>query len=278
MIKLSQNTRLSYPLIQGSFNKRADLVDKTNRKIFCNLFELYRNDRRCDLRKIKSHYNATLPEDKDICFYPMKKKDYDDLGGCFCIDEDSDIINGYYIEMPVAKGKYLNILDLSSLMHESTHVLDYLMNPKYVANYRRMQEKNIFDKKYYKIYDELYDNTDAIIKYKKKELLEKIKVETEKRLKNVPSDEKIIFLTWLKYNLQMEYHAYSQDIKFARILKRLGKPVDEESLDDYNLIMLYPEKYAIVSNMLEEEIKKQRLIHASKFPVNKKSANINYNI
>ena len=55
--------------------------------------------------------------------------------------------------MPVNSKKKLNILELPSFMHESTHVLDYLFNPKYIANYRKMCEKNIYEKDYFKIYE-----------------------------------------------------------------------------------------------------------------------------
>ena len=32
----------------------------------------------------------------------------------------------------------------------------------------------------------------------------------------------------MKYCMEMENHAYCEDIKFARILKKLGKPTDKE--------------------------------------------------
>lgn len=258
MIKLSPNTRFSSFVANGSMSVRYNAAEKLNKQVFQRMLQLYENKNLCGIGVIKNSYNAILPERKNIQILPLPLKDYDEFGAGIKVEDERDYITGYSIEIPINKKKKMNILELSSFMHESTHILDYLLNPKYIANYRQMCEKNIYEKKYFSLYEKYYDNADNMIKNNKKQMLYLAEEETKKALKKVPIEEKLIFLNFIKYSMEMEYHAYSQDIKYARLLKKLGKPIDDESLDDYNKYMAYPEKIELVSRLIREEIEKIR--------------------
>ena len=148
----------------------------------------------------------------------------------------------------------------SSFMHESTHVLDYLLNPKYIANYKLMCEKHIYDKKYFSLYEKYFDNPEFMAQNDRNKMLELAELETRRGLKKISPDEKIIFLKFIKYSMEMEQHAYSQDVMYAKILQKLGKPIDKESLEDYTKYMAFSEKIDIVNKLIKEEIYKARKI------------------
>ena len=94
----------------------------------------------------------------------------------------------------------------------------------------------------------------------KSQLLKSAEIETRRKLKKIRSEEKLIFLNFIKYSLEMECHAYSQDAIYAKLLKNLGKPIEKECLFDYNQYMAYPEKIEIVNNLIKEEIEKNRAV------------------
>jgi len=258
MIKILPNTKFSYSLTKGSISSKTVLCEELNDKVFRRMLQLFEKKNSCGIGVIKNSYNGILPEKKYVEIAPLPIRDYDNSGGGVTIQDDKNTLKGYLIELPANKKKKLNILELSSFMHESTHVLDYLINPKYVANLRKMYEKNIFEKDYFEVYEKYFYSADCLQTGTKREILQKAEEETRKALKTIPDDEKIIFLNYMKYNMEMEYHAYNQDIKYARILQKLGKPIDNESLEDINKTMYFPEKIKLINQLLHEEISYQK--------------------
>ena len=259
MIKLSPNTRFSHNIARGSITQRTKLTEELNHKVFDRMLQLYGSKDSYGIDAIKNNYNSLLPERKKIGILPLPAKDCYEYNGGVVVDEaGNNVLSGYSIEVPTNKKKKLSILELSSFMHESTHILDYLLNPKYIANYRQMCEKNICDKKYFDIYERYFYNTEEMRNNSKDKMLKLAEEKTREALRRVSYQEKIIFLNYIKYSLEMEHHAYKQDYFYAKILKKLGKPVEEENLKDYNKYMAFPEKIEIVNNLIREEIAKIR--------------------
>jgi len=259
MFRLSPNTRFSYNLTRGSISSRTALCEELNGRVFRRMLQLFDKKNSCGIGVIKNSYNGILPENKYVEIAPLPVRDCNEYSGGVSFQDDKNTLKGYLIEVPVNKKKKLNILELSSFMHESTHVLDYLLNPKYVANIKNMYEKGIFDKEYYKVYEKYFYNENLSKTGSKKEVLRRAEEELRKALKDVPYDEKIIFLKYMKYNMEMEYHAYNQDIKYAKLLQDLNRPVDEESLEDINRVMYFPEKIKIINKVLQEEFAYQKI-------------------
>ena len=259
MIKISPNTKFSYNIAKGSISSRIKLSEELNTKVFQRMLQLYENKRACGIGAVKNSYNSLLPERKNIQVLPLPLRDYDEYGGGVRVEESrKNYISGYSIELPTNKKRKLNILELSSFMHESTHILDYLLNPKYIANYKQMCEKNIYNKKYFDIYYKYFYNTEDMIKNDKKDMLELAEEKTREQLKKVPSSEKLIFLNFMRYSMEMEYHAFNQDVMYAKLLQKLGKPVDKESLEDFNEFLAFPEKIKIINGLIKEELERSR--------------------
>ena len=252
------NTKFSYNLSRGAIPEKLKYCDEYNQRIFKRILQLYDSKTSCGIGVIKNSYNKFLPENKNIEISPLQARDYDEYGGGTRVEEISNCLIGYSIEMPVNTKRKLNILELPAFMHESTHVLDYLFNPKYIMNYRKMCEKNIFENDYFKIYEKWFYNTEEMLINNKKDMLRKAEEETRTALQEVPHEEKMIFLNYIKYSMQMEKHAYEQGVKFAESLLKLKKPVDKESLDDYGKRLCFKEKIDIINRLIKEELESKR--------------------
>lgn len=80
----------------------------------------------------------------------------------------------------------------------------------------------------------------------------------KRSVKKVSHNETMIFLNYMKYSMEMEHHAYNQDLLYVKILQKIGKPVDKENLEDYNERMAFPEKIKIINGFIREEFEKSR--------------------
>ena len=259
MIKLSPNTKFSNNIARGTIKQRKKLAEELNTKVFQRMLQLYGNKDSYGIDAIKNNYNSLLPERKNIRITALPQKDCIDYSGSVIVDENGEnVLSGYLMEIPANKKKKLSITDLSNFMHESTHILDYLLNPKYIANYRHMCEKNIYEKRYFDIYNKYFFNTEDMQNNDKNTMLKLAEEKTREGLRRVSHSEKIIFLNYMKYSLEMENHAYNQDVFYAKLLQKLGKKVDEECLEDHNTYMAFPEKIKIINKLIKEELDKLR--------------------
>lgn len=232
------------------------MAEKINQKIFGNTVKLYPDKKRnYPVEIIEECYNFCTPEKKVVMIEPIKISDSDDFAGGIKIMEKMKMYVGYIMELPVTKGNKINIKTLPTLMHESTHVLDFLLNPKFLKNDLDFFNSPLSEKcfKFYEKYFYKLNNNQ-----KPQQILKTAQDETYKFLKEIPIDKRIIFLNFMRYSMQMEEHAYKQDIHYSKILKKLGKPVDSEELVDYNKIFLFPEKIKIVEKLLAQTIKEER--------------------
>ena len=248
-------TKFSSAYTKGSLAQRFAFADKINEKIFGNTVKLYRGKRRnYPAEIIEECYNFCTPENKNILFEPVNFPHADKYTGCTEIIEKMGMYAGFVIELPFVGNRNINIKLLPTFMHESTHVLDFMLNPKFLKNDLDMTNSSLrtecvdfYEKFFYKF----IGNTPELT-------LETAYNETVKFLKKIPDYMKITFLNYMRYNMQMEMHAYSQDTHYARILKKLGKPVGKGELEDYNKTILYSEKIKIVEKLLAQTIKKER--------------------
>ena len=258
MIKLSHNMSFSYKISRGSMSSRIKTADELNTKVFNKMLQLYDRKSSFGINAIKSGYNSVLPEKKNIQILPLMSENSKFVGRTDIEEYKPNLLSGYTIQLPADKKKKFNIQYLSYLMHESTHILDYLLNPKYLANYKQMCERDIYAKNYFNLYEKYYYNTDEMKNNSKNKMLALAEEETRKSLRRVPHKDKLIFLNYIKYSMEMEFHAYNQDANYAKMLQKLGKKVDDSDLKNFNDFMAFPEKIEIVNKLIKEELEKNR--------------------
>ena len=265
MIKILPNTRFSNLYAKGSVQERSMLAQSINDKIFDSMVKLYGDKNNCKINLISQCYNSVLPENKNIKIYPIDKKEKKNTAGQVQIDLLNDCFCGYRIDILTNKKQRLNINNLPYFMHESAHLLDFLLNPKFIVIKKKMYERGLFDKDYYtKIFLDLFYNDEDYENSNKHDVLKRIETETKSILKDVPIEDKIVFLNYLKNELITEQNAYTQDYKY---MVRLRNSVRNTKLDDYDNwlpYMYFSEKIEIVNNLLKEVILQERNKIASK--------------
>ena len=248
-------TKFSSAYAKGPLAQRFATADKINNKIFGNVVKLYRDKKNTyPAEIIEECYNFCLPEEKTVVIQPMtvyNPKDY--YGGVDFLCKMNMYV-GFAIELPVTKSDKLHVKTIPTLMHESTHVLDFFLNPKFLINDVKFNELKNNDK-CWGIYQEYFYNSSGKTL---DEILNNARSNTKNVLKEMNPNDRLIFLNFIKYSLQMEQRAYKQDSVYANALKKIGKPFDKEDLPDFSKIMHAKEKIELVEKMLADEIKQQR--------------------
>ena len=235
--------------------QRFALADKINNKIFGNIVKLYPNKKNTySAEVIEECYNFCLPEQKTVVLQPMTIYNSEDYCGGVDFLSKMNMYVGFAIELPVTKSDKLHVKTIPTLMHESTHVLDFFLNPKFLRNDVKFNELNK-NEECWEIYQKYFYNSSGKTL---DEILKNAKSSTKEALKKLNPQDRLIFLNFIRYSLQMEERAYKQDSVYAKVLKKIGKPFDKEDLPDYSKIMHTKEKIELADKMLAEEIKKQR--------------------
>ena len=270
-------TKFSTLYAKGSVVQRAKSADRINEKIFGNTVKLYNNKKKnVHAEIIEDCYNFCLPENKNILLSPLESKS-DDYAGDVVILEKMKMFVGYMIDLPMSKSDKINIKSIPALMHESTHVLDYLLNPKYLVNERDLQNMTFISKFYsnkegcspsdllvsdkvnklVNLYNDVFYHLEDL-NSDKSLILGNAEAKLKTCLNGIAPKVQIVLLKYMRNSMLMEQHAFKQDMHYAKILKKLGKPVDDADSKDYGKLAMFPEKIKIVEKLLVGTIKAER--------------------
>ena len=261
-------TKFSPAYAKGSLAQRFAAADKINNKIFGNVVKLYHDKKNTyPAEIIEECYNFCLPEEKNVVIQPMTVYNSEDYYGGVDFLCKMNMCVGFAIELPVTKSDKLHVKTIPTLMHESTHVLDFFLNPKFLRNDVKFNDLKNNDK-CWEVYQEyFYKSSGETLD----EILDNAQSNTKNVLKEMKPNERLIFLNFIRYSLQMEQRAYIQDSVYANALKKIGKPFDKEDLPNYSKIMLAKEKIKLVEKMLADEIKEQRKSLKNSLPARAKN-------
>ncbi len=254
MAQVINNVKFSYNLIKGSVKKREEFVSNLNEQFFNALVPVYKKNK-ITLTDIKREYFSLLPEKKVVKIKPLNAK--------FKLDGASDYIYidnsiaGITLEMPL-KHSILPKDSFVTFMHENTHVLDTLANPKHTALTLKLFQENKYDNKRNKWFDNIIYNREPINKTTKENILLNIKNQTQNFLKGKQIEDKIAILQDARYQLEQEKHAYSEQLKYALKLKAKNMPVTEKDLVDESKNFLFDEKIQLLKEITFNLISKER--------------------
>ena len=264
MINPISAIKLSNQYAKGSIASRIKTSEKLNKDVFQQIIPLFEKRGSCFLSDLKARYESSMPENKLVQVLPIKQSVYFEQSGYVMLNDDVVAADCYILGIESRKkGKKNNIMikSLPDFVHESTHIFDYLLNPKYLMNLAKMEKLGIYDKQYYKIYDELFYNPNHIGDFGLKNqanILEQAEIETRKALENIPYEEKIIFLNYMKYNMQTEYNAYDQEYKLVEYLRKTRNFASLKKCKNCNDYYHFPEKIEIINKLIKETIQKER--------------------
>ena len=253
MLKVSPNVKFSYNLVKGSISQRKVFVSSLNEKLFEQLQPIVTKD--MPIRKFKSIYNKTLPEKKKIEIKTLKEsKDFE--GASDYLYDSRDYINGMTLEIPAQRSKILKDA-LVTVMHENTHILDTLSNPKHTVLTQKLYREGKYDNKrdnwFLKVlYNEERPNSD------KEAVLDDVKEKTRNFLKGKSNSDKILLLQDARYQLEQEQHAYFEQLKYAKKIKDMGEEVSENDLTDCEPLYMFTEKIQLLKEMAFDLISQER--------------------
>lgn len=255
MQKLNPNVRLPYKYIKGSVKQRQKLISDLN-EVFFDSFQNLVQQKKCRLNDIKDLYIKNLPEPKKINIVKLKNNNTS-FGASDYIYKNEDIV-GITLELFLEKNR-ISPCVCPVFMHENTHVLYSLVNPKTVILTQKMNKEFSYDTRYDKLFDEnLYAVEKLTPSYTKKDMLENFKEAVLKFLKHKTCYEKINFLQDTRYLLEEEAFAYSEEVKYARKLKDMGYDISIDNLCNFNYIYYFKEKAEVLKELAFEIITKKR--------------------
>ena len=280
MTSLCNNVKFSYNLIKGSVRQRKKFVSQTNEKMFEAFYTELKNN--CSFSKFKKVYARTIPEYKEVKISKFQEDKYACAAQDYIYDENKGIL-GLTLEIPTQKPKNIfkqilkTILNpryteiskekLIDIMHENTHVLDTLANPKQTALTQKLYLGGKYNKRRNKLYDySLYKKEGMCVqKIKPKKVLGRVKKETMKFLADKSVEEQIAHLQDMRYQLEQERHAYAEERKYAEILKSRGEKVLPCYLQDCDKLYLFTEKIEFLKSLAFKLIKKERMRLAKQY-------------
>ena len=240
--------KFSYNIIKGSISERRRMIADYNKKIFNEVCEhiedkkIYKGDLQKSIEKI-------LPEKKKIEVISAKK---------------SNVVSG--------ASDYIAVF-----MHELTHVMDALVNPKLTARTNRMYQHNLYTKEY----DNLMFNTlykyekvnSSTPKKQKDEIIQKRKEQVLQFLKGKKTEDKIDYIQELKNSLLTEKNAFTEEHIYAKKLEKNNIKSDEDSLNDSRLGYMFNEKIQMLHEIGLDIIAKARKEFAQKLARKNKKKN-----
>lgn len=274
MINVSPNVKFPFNLIKGSVASRREFVSKTNEEMINSLLPMMQKG--CHINKFKKAYNKVIPENKKIEIrsldYSLNDKSDECIDGMQGYKYSGKDIIGITLELRIGKCK--NLADLRKMkisdkhimpfIHENTHVLDTLTNPKYTA----IEQKLLNNNKYCAEINNWYDKYLYVDEFcgdipNPKKVINKIKVATDKVLSGKLNSDKIMFLKCAEYRLEMEKYAYAEQLRCAEKLKSKGIDIYNPDSMDMDKCYLFTEKINFLKSKIFEIISQERKILSS---------------
>ena len=260
-MRVNSNVKFSYNLSKGSIKNRQKLVSDLNEKFFdAFVAQAERADRPFTLKSLLKIYNKTLPEKKHIQVKGLSNSCSDFQGASSYVQDDTGKVLGLTLEVP-ADRQGNQKASIVTLMHENTHVLESLAQPKHTAILQKLTRQDSYTSARDKWYNaELYK--EEKIKYSDKikieERMKKVEHATKKFIRRKSFQEKVDYLNDARYELEEERDAHIEQLKYAKKLKAMGKTVDERDLEDCDKAYLFKEKIEVLKKVLREVLLNER--------------------
>ena len=256
MITVHPNTKFSYNLIRGSSASREKFVSQLNEKFFESFDKLLRN-KNVTLSDVKKVYQDLLPEKKNIDTKKFSNTRCYEAAMDYKYDSDGNII-GLTIELPIKNSKISEDM-LPTIMHENTHLLATLANPKHTA----LTQKLYLQGKYGKDYDDwylgtLYKEEKINENYTISDMIQTVVESTRNFLCGKLCKDKVYYLQDARYQLEQELFAYKEQLKYAKKLNDMGRKVKEDDLEDFDKYFFLTKKIEILKTMITEQVEKAR--------------------
>ena len=263
--KVSSGVKFSYNITKGSASKRQENTRRISNDIFKAVSNMSDNEG-IKVKDIISAMDNIMPESKPIKISTTKGNDLF-TGANDYIEKNGQFV-GQTLEIPLIRGR-LPLGVIPVYMHELTHVLDILYNPKYTARTNAMERKHLYDTKYNKCFDKsLYRAETYSSLQEKKDLIERRRSEVKHWIAGKTPREKIDCIQETKNMLEMELHAFNAEKVYADLMRTMGINVPKEEFNNEAEEYLLEEKIQMLKELGKEIIKKERARHSKTLSIN----------
>ena len=246
--------KFSYGFTRGSCTERKLKRQALNQKFFSGIMDLYENTDSVSMRIIEKKYKKMMPESIHFSIKKLLPSEAESILGTMQTEFVHSKLVKYRVK--VESGSKLEIKRLPILIHEITHLLDMLFNPKTICTEEAVEKRNLSE-----IFKDLYTNN-YCQQYESLEELKKhisiIKKRTKKALKNLSAEDKVLVLNNIKNNLITEINALREEEKYARELKLMGRDVEEDSLETKSETDILERKLKLVEQIIYRIITDRR--------------------
>lgn len=262
MIKgVISTVKFSYDVAKGSVKQR----DRAVRKMADEVFNRSMSDAHESYIMLKDYKKAlkdTLPEKKKLVVTGLRG-DYEGARN-FLYNKKGEI-TGQMLNIP-KYSEIIRIEDVSTCIHEAVHFFDSLMNPKTTARTNKMCSKKLYDNKELKPLCEqsLYHKEVFDCKEDMQEIIEWRKNAVLKFLEGKSYEDKIDYIQDLRYDMQTEYKAFSNEKRIANKLYDFGYEIYPSDLKNRADLYMFRQKAEMLKQLGIDIVQKERRAHAQK--------------
>ena len=290
--------------VKGSYAQRTQMAAAKNAEFFAQISDTFEKEKQISVKKFGAILRKFIPNIKLI----IKKNQEKDASGCLHFQCPKGVIKGFILELPIcAKNKTISASKGFVGMHETRHLFDYALNPKFSAK----ANESILEKrfpgymsrvdKYYDFFDKhLYEDERSLSEVQKwdknpealvQKRLEKLEKKTRKvfAAPEISSDEKIEIMQAWRYALMTEKNANIDDITYDNKIalgKKMKKSKNSDAAEKLRLDteldikqeirqevgeeFFFDGKIFVLEKLLKEEIANHRREHAQQLQLNVK--------
>lgn len=278
-IKLGSHIRIPLEQIKGSEKERFaystqlthDLFQKVSELFVTNEMDSYTTKTTAvSARIIEEKIQEVLPQKSYIIIENLMNTDKatsDTYGTIFTTHNENEgvyTITQKGIKMPLTKDGKICADNVWVLLHEFTHIMDYIINPKIeIREFKTNLDTTFPDDLFHK-----YINTsNKNLNFFNRIILN---LKLNKHMRNFSDEQKIDILQDIRYVIKSEINAYSNMLKYqAEIDKNLGinqnLKTDEQRLSEFD----FDHKLKFINKKLSRTLVKTRKKHVKNTQKNK---------
>lgn len=270
--RLTPKLKLPYEQIKGSFSQRQNASIELVDKFYKKLIPEFNKDNKISINKLqevvdsffekkifvqaKSCSNPNCDGQNDIFYSPYTGK-----------------INKMTIEIEEKNG-FIDIKNLTTILHEFQHVSDQLHHPKFLAGEQYLTMCNLITKEYLDLIDDHLYKRESLFRDEtdKENILTNLLNKLKDFLKDKSAEESILYIQDAKNTLLQEAQAYKTQRKYAKKLYKKHIKIKRGDLMNQNKAFMFDEKIALLKKLgfeiinAERQKFKEKLLTENKHP------------
>lgn len=270
--RLTPKLKLPYGQIKGSFSQRQNASIELVDKFYKKLIPEFDKDNKISINKLQEVLDSLFEKKIFVQVKSCPNPDYDGLNDIF-YSPYTGKINKMTIEIEEKNG-FIDIKNLTTILHEFQHVSDQLHHPKFLAGEQYLTMCNLITKEYLDLIDNHLYKREILFRNEtdNENILTKLLDELKKFLKNKNAEESILYIQDAKNTLLQEAQAYKTQRKYAKKLYKKHIKIKRGDLMNQNKAFMFDEKIALLKKLgfeiinAERQKFKEKLLTENKHP------------